>query len=160
MCDFLSWLVVFWFVPLVLIAIIYFAIAIKIKSQVMPGGLSNNTRNEPLKRERNILKMCIAIVIMFALSWLPQITVCFLILYPSGSAMMSSCGFQYFAIIAVIMPVPNCSINSCICFICGGNYRLRVLKISSVALLLVSQQINLVLFEAGKASNYSVLGDK
>ena len=110
-------------VSLVLIAILYFSIAIRIKSQKIPGEPSVNARKQRLKRERNALKMSVAIVFVFAVCWLPFSIISFLLLFSSDSAMMSSCAFQYSAHIAIFLARSYCAVNPCICFIFSGNYR-------------------------------------
>ena len=116
-------IIVFIYVPLVLIAILYFSIAVRIKSQKIPGEPSVNARQQRLKRERNALKMSVAIVFAFAVCWLPSCIIFFLFLFSSDSAMMSSCAFQYSAHIAFFLVRSYCAVNPCICFIFSGNYR-------------------------------------
>ena len=116
-------IIVFIYVPLVLIAILYFSIAVRIKSQKIPGEPSVNARKQRLKRERNALKMSVAIVFVFAVCWLPFSIVFLLFLFSSDSAMMSSCAFQYSAHIAFFLVRSYCAVNPCICFIFSGNYR-------------------------------------
>ena len=115
--------VVFRYIPLVLIAILYLTIALKIKSHTIPGEQSVNAREQRLKRERNVLKMSIAIVLAFAVCWLPQTIYWLLTISSSDNAMKSSCGFRYFAHIALFLAPSNCAINPFICFIFSGNYR-------------------------------------
>ncbi|KAL9968147.1 hypothetical protein ACROYT_G026483 [Oculina patagonica] len=67
----LAILVVFFYTPLVLIAILYTIIYVKLKSQTIPGEQSVNAGEQRKKRERNVLKMAIAIVLGFAVCWLP-----------------------------------------------------------------------------------------
>ena len=113
-------------VPLVLIAIFYLAIALKMKSQKIPGEQSVNAREQRLKRERNVLRMCIAIVLAFVFCWLPFSIDWFLYLFSSDRTMhllAPSCGIQYFSSIAFFLAQSNCAINPCICFIFSGNYR-------------------------------------
>ena len=116
-------IIVFIYVPLVLIAILYFSIAVRIKSQKIPGEPSVNARQQRLKRERNALKMSVAIVFAFAVCWLPSCIIFFLFLFSSDSAMMSSCAFQYPAHIAFFLVRSYCAVNPCVCFIFSGNYR-------------------------------------
>ena len=111
------------YVPLVLIAILYFAIALKIKSQKPPGKQSINARERRLKKERNVLNMSVAIVMVFAVCWLPISIYLLLFLYSSNIAIWSSCGMQYFGTIALLLARSNCAVNPCICFIFSGNYR-------------------------------------
>ena len=115
-------LVVFVYVPLVFIAIVYSAIALKIKSQKIPGEQSTNTREKRLKRERNVLKLSVAIVLGFALCWLP-LSIKWFMLFNSDRTITSSCGFYYFWYVSVFLGMSNCAINPWICICFGGNYR-------------------------------------
>ena len=63
---FMSYIVVFIFIPLVLIAILYIIIYLKLKSQKIPGEQSANAGQQRQQRERNVLKMAIAILLGFA----------------------------------------------------------------------------------------------
>jgi len=67
----LSYIVGFTFIPLVLIAIIFIFIYLKLKSQKIPGEQSANAGQQRQQRERNVLEMAIAIVLGFAVCWLP-----------------------------------------------------------------------------------------
>ena len=115
--------VVFRYIPLVLIAILYLTIAVKIKSHTIPGEQSVNAREQRAKRERNVLKMSIAIVLVFAVCSLPQSIYWLLTIFSSDNAMKSSCGFRYFLYVAFYLAQSNCAINPFICFIFSGNYR-------------------------------------
>ena len=116
-------IIVFIYVPLVLIAILYFSIAVRIKSQKIPAESSVNARKQRLKRERNVLKMSIAIVFVSAVCGLPFSILFLVFLFTSDSVMMSSCAFQYSAHITVILARSYCAVNPCIYFIFSGNYR-------------------------------------
>ena len=111
------------YVPLVLIAILSFVISLKIKSQKIPGKQSANARERRLKKERNVLNMSVAIVLVFAVCFLPFSIYALLFLYSSNMAMRSSCGMQYFGTIALLLAHSYCAVNPCICFIFSGNYR-------------------------------------
>ena len=119
----LGLIVVTRYVPLVLIAILYFVISLKIKSQKIPGKQSANARERRLKKERNVLNMSVAIVLVFAVCWLPFSIYTLLFLYSSNIAIWSSCGMQYFVTIAFLLANSYCAVNPCICFIFSGNYR-------------------------------------
>ena len=116
-------IIVFTYVLLVLIAILYFSIAVRIKSQQIPGEPSVDARKQRLKRERSVVKMSVAIVFVFAVCWLPCSIVVLLSLFSSDSAMMSSCAFQYSTNIANFLVLSYCTVNPCICFIFSSNYR-------------------------------------
>ena len=117
-----SMLVIFWYVPLVLIAILYMTVVIKLKSQNIPGEGSANGREQQSRRQKNVLKMSIAIVVTFIICWLPGTIRWFLVSYQPDSTMTASCGFQYFALIASCLAHFNSAINPCISFIFSGNY--------------------------------------
>ena len=59
--------VAFWYVPMVLIAILYMTVVIKLKSQNIPGEGSANGREQQLRRQKNVLEMSIAIVVTFSM---------------------------------------------------------------------------------------------
>ena len=119
---FVSILVINIFIPFVLIAILYIIIFLKLKSQKIPGEQSANIEAEHRRqRERNVLRMAIAIVLGFAICWLPFIIRHLLNFYASDIVM--SCGFQYFSSFASMMATGNCAINPCIYFIFSSNYR-------------------------------------
>ena len=120
---FLALIIVLIDIPLVLIAILYLAILFKLKSQKIPGEQPVNAREQREKRERNVLKMSIAIVLVFAICFLPLTACSLLFFFPLDSIMISSCGFQYFRSISYFLAYSNCAINPCICFIFSGNYR-------------------------------------
>ena len=112
--------VVFFHIPLVLIAILYTIVYSKLKSQTPPGEQSVKARQKRVKRERNVLKMSIVIVLGFAVCWLPYSILWILIHFVSG---IRSCGFLYFWFVAKFMSISNCAVNPCICFIFSKSYR-------------------------------------
>ena len=119
---FVAFSVVFTFIPLVLIAILYIIIFLKLKAQKIPGEQSANSEAEQRRqRERNVLKMAIAIVLGFAVCWLPLIFTYLLVFFASDITM--ACALQYLNSFAVLMVSANCAINPCICFIFSSNYR-------------------------------------
>ena len=130
-----SMLVVFWYVAMVLIAILYMTVVIKLKSQNIPGEGSANGREQQSRRQKNVLKMSIAIVVTFIVCWLPATIWWFLILYPPDSTVTASCGFQYFRVIAFCVAHSNSAINPCISFIFSGNYRQGLKNLSRCCLV-------------------------
>ena len=117
---FLPLLIISLLIPLVLIAILYIIIYIKLKSQRIPGEQSANAAQQRQQRERNVLKMAIAIVLGFAVCWLPYAIFLFLAFFGPD---IWSCGLNYFFSVAMVMYCANCAINPCICFIFSRNYR-------------------------------------
>ena len=130
-----SMLVVFWYVAMVLIAILYMTVVIKLKSQNIPGEGSANGREQQSRRQKNVLKMSIAIVVTFIVCWLPGTIRWFLVSYQPDSTMTASCGFQYFALIASCLAHFNSAINPCISFIFSGNYRQGLKNLSRCCLV-------------------------
>ena len=112
--------VAFIFIPLVLIAILYITIYIKLKLQKIPGVQSVNAAHQHLQRERKVLKMAIAIVLGFAVCLLPFGIASSLAPFVSD---IWPCGFQYFYSVGLFMVRANGAINPCICFVFSRNYR-------------------------------------
>ena len=132
-----SMLVVFWYVAMVLIAILYMTVVIKLKSQNIPGEGSANGREQQSRRQKNVLKMSIAIVVTFIVCWLPATIWWFFVLYPPDSTMTASCGFQYFRVIAFCVAQSNSAINPCISFIFSGNCRQGLKNLSRCCLVCI-----------------------
>jgi len=118
-----SWYVIFIFIPLLLTTILYITIYIKLKSHKIPGEQSANAGQQRQQREGNVLKMAIAIVLGFAVCWLPFAIFRFHIFYVSDTWSWS-CGLDYFRFVAYFMIRINCAMNPCICFIFSRNYRI------------------------------------
>ena len=116
--------VIFLYIPLVLIAVLYSITHFKLRSQTIPGETpAANAVRQRVKREQNVLKMTIAIVLVFAVCWLPITVFFFLILFELDETTKWSCGFIHFSFFAQFMAHANCAVNPCICFIFSGNYR-------------------------------------
>ena len=81
--------VVFTCVPLFFIALLYIAILFKLKTRKIPGEQSVNGGQQRAKRERNVLKMSIAIVLVFAVSFIPLSIFWFVYLFSSYSTLRS-----------------------------------------------------------------------
>ena len=112
----LSFLVVFNFIPSVLIAILYIIIYLKLKSQKIPGEQSTNAGQQRQQRERNVLKMAIAIVLGFSVCWIPgAIFRCILLI--TDTIIWPICGVPFYGYLIYFMALGNCAINPFICFI-------------------------------------------
>ena len=61
----LAGVIVFYYIPFVLLVILYSIILIKLKKQAHPGEQSANAEEQRTRRNRNVLKMAIAIVVVF-----------------------------------------------------------------------------------------------
>ena len=113
-------LIIFRCIPLVLIAILYIIIYIKLKLQKVPGERSVNANEQHGRRERNVLRMSIAIVLGFAICLMPLSIFRIVAKYVW---IPRSCVFDTFELIAYSLAYLNCAINPYVCFIFSGNYR-------------------------------------
>ena len=122
----LSYKAVINFIPLVMITILYIIIYLRLKSQKIPGEQSANAEQQRHQRERNVLKMAIAIVFGFAVCTLP-LSIFWFLLVLTDIIIWPNCGVPYYLPIFRFMALANCAVNPCICFIFSSNYR-RELK--------------------------------
>ena len=91
---------VFLYVPTVLLVILYSVIVIKLKTQKLPGEQLDNAERQRAKRNRNVLKMAIAIVVGFVFCWLPSSVINLVILFAWESDRTLPCGFYLYKDIA------------------------------------------------------------
>ena len=136
---FVSILIIFNLIPLVLIAILYIIIYIKLKSQKTPGEQLANAGQQRQQRERNVLKLAIAIVLGFAVCWLPLFIFWFHVFFAPD---VWSCGLQYFNFCAFLMTRVNCAMNHCICFIFFVKIIVLDLRVSLDKRFLIKQRRN------------------
>ena len=118
----LSYMLVFFFNPLVLITIVYIIIYLNLKSQKIPGEQLANAEQQRHQRERNVLEMAIAIVLGFAVCWLP-VAIFWCILFFTDTIILPNCGGPHYFYVVQSLALANCAINPCICFIFSRNYR-------------------------------------
>ena len=115
---------VFFYIPMILLVAVYSIILIKLKKHVHPGEQSANAEEQRTKRNRNVLKMAIAIVLAFFLCWLPAYTIVLIIQFlEPTSSIRSSCSFRAFSIFTYFLALAKCAINPTILFISSSNYR-------------------------------------
>ena len=112
--------VVFLYTPIAMLTIVYSIIVIKLKSQQIPGEQSSIAEQQREKRNRNVLKMAIAIMFGLVLCWVPW-SIVTLLFYFAWDRL--PCGFVIYWHITYFMAVSNCAINPFICFIFSSNYR-------------------------------------
>jgi len=111
------------YIPFVLMTILYSIILFKLKTQKVPGEQSVNIENLRAKRHRNVLKMAIAIVSLFVICWLPLSVLTFLSIFVWDHTASPSCNTVRYWFVAQIIASANCAMNPCICFIFSRNYR-------------------------------------
>ena len=86
------------------------------------------------RRNRNVLQMSIAIVTVFVLCWLPNVTNYFITQYQDRSTQFSSSFWIYYEATSYMISA-YCAINPVICFMFSSNYRKalkRLIKCSFV----------------------------
>ena len=130
----LAYNIVFRYIPVMLLVILYSTIFIKLKTQAHPGEQSTNNQQQGKRRNRNVLQMSIAIVIVFVLCWLPFNTNHFIMRYQGRSAHFSCC-FRIYFDVTYFMTQTYCAINPIICFVFSSNYQKslkRLIKCSFV----------------------------
>ena len=124
---FLGRYVVLFYIPLVLITILYTIIVFKLKSQKFPSEQSADVVEKRAKRNRNVLKLAIAIVTGFAVCWIPASILILLKFFEWDGRLPS--GISSYWYIALLMADANCAINPLICFIFSSNYRQGVKRL-------------------------------
>ena len=115
---------VFFYIPMILLVAVYSIILIKLKKQAHPGEQSANAEEQRKKRNRNVLKMAIAIVLAFFLCWIPSYTILLIKQFSAPKSFIrSSCSFQVCYTFSYYLAFANCAINPTILFISSSNYR-------------------------------------
>ena len=128
---YLALTVIIFYIPLVLIAILYVIIYYKLKAHTIPGEQSvvSAAEQQRVKRERNVLNMAIAIVLGFVVCWVPFSIIIILYYYAWPKSFI--CGMYYISSIAKLMSRANCAVNPSICFMFSGNYQQGLKKLFS-----------------------------
>ena len=115
---------IFIFIPTVQLVALYSIIMIKLKKQVHPGEQSANAEEQSTRRNRNVLKMAIAIVFFFfgtpyVINEL--ISLCLL------TGITCSCSSDIYTYLSSIFISACCVINPITCSFFSSNHR-RALK--------------------------------
>ena len=130
-------LMLFKYIPVILLAILYSIIITKLKTQQHPGEQSANIQQQRKRRNRNVLQMSIAIILVFVICFFPFDTNYLIIEYRESTRTDLSCGFQLYVDVTYCMAAAYCAINPIICFIFSSNYRQalkRLINCSAVVL--------------------------
>lgn len=124
---FLGRYVVLFYIPLVLITILYTIIVFKLKSQKFPSEQPADAVEMRAKRNRKVLKLAIAIVSGFTVCWIPASILILLKFFEWDRGLPS--GISSYWYIALFIADANCAINPLICFIFSSNYRQGVKRL-------------------------------
>ena len=114
---------VFMTVSFALIVILYSLILFKLKSQKPPGEQSVNAVTQRERRQRNVLRIAVAIVTGFVLCWGPSNIIALLTVFVWDNTNGLSCEIANYWVIALFMAYANCAVNPVICFTFSGKYR-------------------------------------
>ena len=112
----------FFYIPISLLIILYSIIVFKLKTQKHPGEQSVIAEKQRARRNRNVLKMAIAIVLGFVLCFFPW-SIFILLIRFAWDNRLYQCNITASWTIAWLMATSNCAVNPCICFIFCRNYR-------------------------------------
>ena len=117
----LSASILFFYIPFVVLMILYSIILIKLKKQAHPGEQSANAEEQRTRRNRKVLKMTVAIVVAFFICWIPfSIHIVTFYFVPKNTL---DCKFWVSYNVAVFMGYTYCVINPIICLTFSSNYR-------------------------------------
>ena len=117
----LSASILFFYIPFVVLMILYSIILIKLKKQAHPGEQSANAEEQRTRRNRKVLKMTVAIVVAFFICWIPfSIHIVTFYFVPKNTL---DCKFWVSYNVAVFMGYTYCAINPIICLTFTSNYR-------------------------------------
>lgn len=109
------------YLTLSFITMLYIVMYSRIKSERIPGEHSVDIQRQRVKREQNLLKLSMTIVIAFTFCWLPH-NIILLLPYLHKSNLSVSCVFSSFAAAARVLAQFSCAINPCVCLFFSRNY--------------------------------------
>ena len=110
----------FVYVPIALLIILYATIFTKIKSQKIPREGFTYCERQHVKRNRNVSRIAVAIVLKFIACQLPSTVI---ILFSLHSANLLPCTFLIYSEIVVFVSFVCSAVNLCICIALSGNNR-------------------------------------
>ena len=120
---YLAGLIVFFYIPIVVLIILYSIIIIKLKTQVHPGEHLANAQEQRTRRNRSVIKMVIAIVVGFVICWVPFSITLLLVFFPLESSPLPCDIRRFWFVLTLFMTRANCTINPVICLSFSRNYR-------------------------------------
>ena len=104
----LSASILFFYIPFVVLVILYSIILIKLKKQAHPGEQSASAEEQRTRRNRKVLKMTVAIVVAFFICWIPfSIQLVTSLFVPKNHL---GCKFRVSLDVALFMACTNCKL--------------------------------------------------
>ena len=110
------------YITIILLAVLYSIILIKLKTQTHPGEQSANNQQQWNRRNRNVLQMSVAINLAFVFCFLPISTNIFILEYGASSTVLP-CSFEIYFHVTVLIYRAYVFVNPSICFIFSSSYR-------------------------------------
>ncbi|XP_020910204.1 QRFP-like peptide receptor [Exaiptasia diaphana] len=109
--------------PLLLLISLYSTILIRLKRQKTPGNDSFRNQKRIAKRNRNVLRMVLAVVVIFALCWLPLNTLGYINRYIWVKNSSTPCEAGTYIEWAFFIAYSNSFLTPCLYFLFSENYR-------------------------------------
>ncbi|XP_068684834.1 QRFP-like peptide receptor [Montipora foliosa] len=122
----LAYYIGFVFTPIIVLILIYSVILFNLKLQKSPGQQSTDAIIQRKKRNTNVLKLAIAIVLGLVFCKLPLT-----IVYLAYSYATLPCGTLLYIEILKFLFISYCAVNPCICFAFCRNYREGLKRLTS-----------------------------
>lgn len=123
--EFLLHSILFVFIPFIVVFSLYTAILVRVRRTSVPGDTSSRTwrgRRNRQKRNRNVLRMLLTVVIAFGVCWFPFIIYTYVVTFVYSDLELS-CGMIIIRECALYLAYLNSSINPAIYFTFCENYR-------------------------------------
>ena len=118
---FLAGFIVFIYLPIVLLAMLYSNIHVKLRSQEHPGEQSTNAEEQRTRTNESVLKMAIAIVLGFVMCWVPFTVTLLLQMFAWDFSV--PCSVVHYVTFTTFLAYTNCVINPLICITFSSKYR-------------------------------------
>jgi len=113
-------------VPLVTVSILQTTTLLKLREDNMAAFRTSIANQRHKKKNKNLLKMSVVIVLGFALCWLPFVAFQFLFLFFPSSIPYCSLGITIFSKFVILFSFCHCIVNPCICFIFVRRIRIAI----------------------------------
>lgn len=118
---FLIMSITLFFFPAIILTIVYSIIIITLKRQKFPGNQSVKDKKRVAKRNRSVLRMVVAVVVVFICCWLPFNVSMYIALFQWGSHVPCYASSLFFWV--VFIAYSNGCISPCLYFIFNENFR-------------------------------------
>lgn len=115
---FLTLIVLLYFIPFFLIAILQAMIVKRLRNQRLPSFSSSFRQRRRGKRNKNVVHFTLAVIVTFFVCWTPTVVYSFILIYSS-----SPCIPEIFRFVSLFLVQSNSSVNFFLYFIFNQNFR-------------------------------------